>query len=65
MSPGGRARVQAGRRPEVESASSSRLPGCCTIWPCLNTPGQAAGCPESSGPWPAQMHTNMQPLKSV
>lgn len=57
MSRDGPAGGREGRRPGVESAGSSQQPGCCTTWPCLNTPGPAAGYPESSGPWPKQTHT--------
>ena len=58
MSRGGWEGGRAGRWPEVEWGGSSRLPGCCTTWPCLNTPGPSAGFPESSGPWPTETHTN-------
>lgn len=59
-SPGGWGAAPAGRWTAVGSAGSSRPPGCCTTWPCLNTPGRAAGFPASSDPWPAQMHSRTQ-----
>lgn len=59
-SPGGWGAAPAGRWRAAGSAGSSQPPGCCTTWPCLNTPGRAAGFPASSDPWPAQMHSRTQ-----
>ena len=60
MFPGGWGAAPAGRQTAAGSAGSSRPPGCCTTWPCPNTPGRAAGFPASSDPWPAQMHSRTQ-----